>query len=150
MTRSLLAVALALLSAPALAQYKCLAPDGVTEYRSTPCPANAKPLNAPRAPLPGPSDQPSGPNYWQREAARLERKEAAERQDQQAFEARQAQQERAKAPAERAVTDERSRRIVCDGVSVNVGSGVSTNHSSCREKVIPTPAEKEERRRFAR
>ena len=67
-----------LLSGPAHAQYKCLARDGVTEYRSTPCAPNAKPLNSVRV-VPGPSsEQPSGPNYWQREAARLERKEAQE------------------------------------------------------------------------
>jgi hypothetical protein len=78
-----LLILLALFPLYANAQYKCLAPDGVTEYRPTPCPgsperqryddaqrAAQREIEAQRA---------ATPSYWEREAARLRQKEEQER-----------------------------------------------------------------------
>lgn len=141
-------IVVALFPLCAHAQFKCLAPDGVTEYRSTPCPTNSRPLNR-GAVVEGPSsDAPTGPSYYQREAARLERKEAAERAEGEAWMQQQRSNERNQAAARQAAIDsaaadkkaaadakkaaaKANRPVFCSGTSIYLGGGMSTGTSVC-------------------
>lgn len=145
MLRNLTVCLIALVPLCAHAQFKCLARDGVTEYRSTPCPSDAKPLNNARI-TPGPSStQQEGPNYWQREAARLERTEARERAEQlnaqrAADAANQAELDRKQAAIdriaaekrERAAEAARNRPVICSTRTIDIGSGLSHGTTVCQ------------------